>query len=156
MQLGKLFMFEPLKNFPGLLDIRLTWIPILWVNMMNTCRSQANQRELFVFLTIYESKSNNYSQIRWIKICLVNSKMAEYHLIFAQMLFNICFDIPFEVEYFDLEPSYFASPTIRLKLQRFAICFDNESWSLTLLCRYLMVKFPIMILPYSAHIIQGL
>ena len=32
-----------------------------------------------------------------------NSKMAEYYSIFAQMLF----DIRFEVEYFDIEPSFF-------------------------------------------------
>ena len=34
-----------------------------------------------------------------------NSKMAEYFLIFGQMIFNIRFDIRFEVEYFNLEPT---------------------------------------------------
>ena len=33
-----------------------------------------------------------------------NSKMAKYYSIFAQMLFNIRFD----VQYFDIEPSFFA------------------------------------------------
>ena len=32
-----------------------------------------------------------------------NLKMDEYYLIFARMLFDICFNIRFEVEYFDLE-----------------------------------------------------
>ena len=33
-----------------------------------------------------------------------NSKMAEYFLIFGRMIFNIRFENPVEVEYFDLEP----------------------------------------------------
>ena len=80
---------------------------------MNTCRSKANQLKLFVFLTIYESKSNNYqtlmhvTQIRQIKIRLINSKMAKYYSIFAPMLLDIRFNIRFEVEYFDLQPSFF-------------------------------------------------
>ena len=43
------------------------------------------------------------TRIRRIKICLNNLKMAKYYLIFARMLFNI----RFEVEYLDLEPSFF-------------------------------------------------
>ena len=41
------------------------------------------------------------------KNLLKNSKMTKYYLIFAQMLFYICFDIRFEVEYFNLESSLF-------------------------------------------------
>ena len=48
---------------------------------------------------------------------------------FAPMLFNI----RFEVEYFNLESS-----TIWLRLQRFAIGFDDESRSRTPLCQNLM------------------
>ena len=85
-------------------------ISISWTNMTTTCRSKKNQLELFMVLTIYGSKSNNLTltlmhvtRITWIKIRLINSKMAKYYSIFARMLF----DIRFEVEYLDLEPSFF-------------------------------------------------
>ena len=39
------------------------------------------------------------------------------------MLLDICFDIPFKVEYFYLEPSF----VIPLRLQRFVIRLEDES-----------------------------
>ena len=55
-----------------------------------------------------------------------------YYSIFSQMVFDICFEV-------DTLPSIFCdSPTIRLRLQRFAIRLDNESQSGTPLCRYLV------------------
>ena len=59
-----------------------------------------------------------------------NSKMAEYYSILGQILF--------EVEYFNREPSFFASPTIRLRLQRFVIRLDDKSQSGTQLHRSLV------------------
>ena len=53
------------------------------------------------------------------------------------MQFDIRFDIRFEVKYFNLNHHFFASSTIRLRLQRFTIRLDNKSRSETLLCRYL-------------------
>ena len=67
------------------------------------------QSKLFVFLTICGSKSNNYLTLvpfiiffTRIIISILTQKMAEYNQIFALMLFNI----RFEVEYFDIEPSH--------------------------------------------------
>ena len=48
--------------------------------------------------------------------------MAELYSIFVLMLFNVRFEIHFEVKYSNLEPLFFASPTIRLRHQRFDIC----------------------------------
>ena len=73
-----------------------------------------------------------------------NSKMAEYYSILGQILF--------EVEYFNREPSFFASPTIRLRLQRFVIRLDDKSQSGTQLHRSLvkwskyLSKSPVLIL----------
>ena len=47
------------------------------------------------------------TQITIIKYLIDNLKMAEYFLIFGRMIFNICFDIRIEVEYFNLEQSFF-------------------------------------------------
>ena len=55
------------------------------------------------------------------------SKMAKFYSIFVQILFNILF----EVEYSDLEPSFFTSPTVRLRHQSFDIRYDDESRSKT-------------------------
>ena len=41
------------------------------------------------------------------KNLLKNSKMTKYYSIFARMLFYICFDIRFKVQYFNLELSLF-------------------------------------------------
>ena len=43
----------------------------------------------------------------WVFCVACILKMAEYNSIFGRMLFDICFDISFEVEYFDLESSFF-------------------------------------------------
>ena len=98
--------------------------------MTNTCRSETNQLEQFVFLTIYGSKSNNYStlmqktQIRRIKIHLITRKwlniikyLPECYLIFA-LIFALRSNTSTANHHF------FASPTIRLRLQRFVIRLD--------------------------------
>ena len=86
---------------------------------MNTCRSEANQLQLFVFLTICGSKSNNYStlmhktRIRRIKIHLTTQKWLNIvqYLPECYSIFDIRNDIHFEVEYievkyFNREPSH--------------------------------------------------
>ena len=99
--------------------------------MMNTCRSEANQLELFVFLTICGSKSNNnftlmhVTRITQIKIWLITQKWpniipysAEWYSILALRLNTLTSNNHF-----------FASPTIQLRLQRFAIRLYDESQS---------------------------
>ena len=108
--LRELFVYEPMTNLPEVFTSTPNRIPIFWANMTNTCWSKANLLELFMFLTIYESKSNNYSTLMhktWIKICLITQKWLNIIWYFAWMLFDIRFDIRFEVEYFDLESSLF-------------------------------------------------
>ena len=80
MPLHQLFLFEHMMNFPEVFASTPNRIPIFWANITNTFWSEVNQLELFVFLIIYGSKSNNYSTlmhttwIRWIKICLITRK----------------------------------------------------------------------------------
>ena len=61
--LSELFVFEPMTNFPKVFASTQNPILMFWSNMTNTCGSKANLLELFVFLTIYGSKSNNYSTL---------------------------------------------------------------------------------------------
>ena len=131
----ELFVYEPMTNFPEVLASTLNLIPIFWGNMMNTCRSEVNLLKLFVFFTIYGLKSNNYSTlmhktwIRQIKICFKSLKwlniiqcLPECYSIFA-----------LRSNTWTLNHHFFAFSTIRLRLQRFAIGFDEESLSRTLL-----------------------
>ena len=63
--------------------------------------------------------------------------MAEYFSIFARMLFNIRFDFASRSNTSTTNHHFFASPTIRLRWQRFVIRLHDESRSGTPLCRYL-------------------
>ena len=72
-------------------------ILIFWANMTNTCRSKANLLKLFMFLTIYGSKSNYYAtlmyktRIRWIKICLTIRKWPNIILPKCYSIFALIF-----------------------------------------------------------------
>ena len=139
MPLPQLFVYEPIKKYPEVFNIRLTWIPTFQVNMTNTCRSEANQLKLFVFLTICGSKSNNHSTlmhvtwITWIIIRLITWKWlniirfsAECYSIFASRSNTST-----------LNHQFFALPTIWLRHHSFGIRYGDESQSGTPLHRYL-------------------
>ena len=118
-------------------------IPIFPTNTLTICRIEANQLELFVFLTLCGSKSNNYSTLMQCRFIYSNntnnnssnnSKMAEVRFSIFKIcfengwnsIFNICFDILFLVEYFNLEPPFFALPTIQLGYSRSVLCLDQN------------------------------
>ena len=98
-----------MTNCPEVFASTLNWIPIFWANLTNTCRSEATLLELFMFLTIYGSESNNYSTlmhktwIRWLKIHWIIWKWPNIIRYFARKQFNICFND----KYFDLESTLF-------------------------------------------------
>ena len=134
-------MYEPKKNYPVLFNIHLTEIPIFWANMMNNCQSEANQLELFMFLTIYGSKWNNYwtlMHVIRIEIRLINSKIV--NIIQYSLECNSIFPSTFALRLNTSTSNhdFFALNTILLRLQRFAIRFNDESRSGTPLCRYLL------------------
>ena len=135
----QLFVYEPLKNYPNLFNICITQKPAFKANMTNTCCSKANQLELFVFLTICGSKMNNYLtllHVTWIaqiKIWLITCKWQNIIWYSAK-----CYSI-------------FASPTIWLKFQTFAISLEEESRSGTPLCRNLVPTLEI-----NAHSRSGI
>ena len=139
MPLCELFVYEPITNFPEVFASTLNGIPLFRANVTNACQSEVNLLELFLFLTIYGSKSNNYSTLmhktrtRRIKICLITRKwpnlipyLLEYYSIFALRSYTST-----------SKHHFFASSTIRLRLQRYDICFNDESRSGTMLRRNL-------------------
>ena len=124
MALRQLFMYEPMKKYPELFNIRLTRIPFFLVNMTNNWQSKAKRSKLFVFLTIcIQSRiiiwlwtiHNFYTRITQIIIWILTHKW------------------PNIIQY-----SAFALPTIRLRYQSFGICLDVESRSGTPLRRNLV------------------
>ena len=146
MALHELFVNEPMTNFPEVFASTSNRIPILWANMMNTCWSEANLLQLLVFSNIYVSKSNNYwtlmhkTQIRWIKIFLITWKwpnniqyLSECYSIFASIFTS-------RSNTSTSNHHFFALSTIRLRLQRFAIRFNDESRSGTPLNRNMSFK----------------
>ena len=83
-------------------------IPIFPTNTLTICRIEANQLELFVFLTLCGSKSNNYSTLMQCRFIYSNntnnnssnnSKMAEVRF----SIFKICFEngwiLKFNIQY---------------------------------------------------------
>ena len=113
---------------------------MFWANKMNNCGSKAKRSVLFMFLTIFGSKSNNYSTLmhktrtRRIIICLTTGKwpniiqyLAQCYSIFASIFAS-------RSNTLTVNHHIFASPTIRPRYQSFSIRLDEEYRSGTPLC----------------------
>ena len=80
-----------------------------------------------IWLFVEANRIESTQIINPIKNLNNNSKMGKFNLTFVRMLFIIRFDICFEVEYFNLKPSFLWLVYIRLRLQRFVIRLENKS-----------------------------